>query len=53
MIYSLKGKGQNSVSKTHRVTGDQAAQQSDSVTHVHTPILFQTLFPHRLSHNTG
>ena len=30
-----------------------AIQQSDSVIHVHTSMLFQILFPHRLSQNTG
>ena len=30
-----------------------AAQQSDSVKHVHTSVLFQILFPHRPSQSTG
>ena len=30
-----------------------AVQESDSVIHVHTSILFQILFTHRLSQNVG
>ena len=30
-----------------------ATQQNDSVIHIHTSILFQILFPHRLSRNIG
>ena len=37
----------------YKVVIMSAVQQSDSVVHIHTSILFQILFPHRLSHNTG
>ena len=36
----------------YRVTVS-AVQQSDSVIHVHTSILFQILFPDRVSQNIG
>ena len=35
----------------HNAVLVSALQQSDSVIHVHRPILFQSLFPHRLLQN--
>ena len=35
----------------HKVVLVSAVQQSDSVIRIHVPILFQSLFPHRLLQN--
>ena len=37
----------------YKVVIISTVQQNDSVIHVHTSILFQILFPHRLSQNIG
>ena len=41
------------VEMIYNVVTISAVQQSDSVMHVHTSILFQILFPHTLSQTTG
>ena len=43
----------NEVLLNYKVIIISAVQQSDSVIHGHTSILFQILFPHRPSKNTG